>query len=209
MQGPRRAQKQHRVPVVLAQDEVKTVLSLMEGTCRLMTELMYGTGLHVHECVTLRIKDVDFPTRTISVRNSKGSKERTTVLPAQLGSKLQQHLLRVATQHNEDLARGAGLVPMPDALSRNYPSSSSSFAWQCAFPSTTLQPWGDSGRLVRWHTSDATTQRAFKKAVTQLRFTSTPVHIACATPSPPICWQPAPTFGPSSCCWGIAACRPQ
>ncbi|EEG07333.1 integron integrase [Pseudogulbenkiania ferrooxidans 2002] len=167
MQGLRRVQKRHRVPVVLTQDEVKTVLSLMEGTCRLMAELMYGAGLRVHECVTLRIKDVDFSTRTISVRNSKGSKDRTTVLPAQLGSKLQQHLLRVATQHKEDLARGAGLAPMPDALSRKYPSASSSFAWQYAFPSTALRPWGDSGRLVRWHTSDTTIQRAFKKAVAQ------------------------------------------
>ena len=91
-----RVQKRHRVPVVLSRDEVKAVFGMMEGTCRLMAELIYGAGLRVHECVSLRFKDVDLSSHTISVRNSKGSKDRTSVLPAQLCSPLQQHMLRVA-----------------------------------------------------------------------------------------------------------------
>ena len=75
MRGLRRVQKRHWIPVVLTQDEVKTVLSLMEGSCRLTAQLMYGAGLRVHECVTLRVKDVDFTARTLSIRNSKGSKD--------------------------------------------------------------------------------------------------------------------------------------
>ena len=47
---------------------------MMQGTCRLMAELMYGAGLRVHECVTLRVKDVDLASRAISICNSKGSK---------------------------------------------------------------------------------------------------------------------------------------
>ena len=50
---------------------------------------------------------------TVSVRNAKGGRERTTVLPAQLHSPLQKHLLRVAELHKEDLLRGAGLVLRP------------------------------------------------------------------------------------------------
>lgn len=110
-----------------------------------MAELMYGAGLRVHECVTLRVKDVDLSAHTISVRNSKGSKDRTTVLPLQLCSPLQQHLLRVAALHRGDLVRGAGLAPMPDALARKYPSASASWAWQFVFPSSVLRPWGESG----------------------------------------------------------------
>lgn len=167
MTGLKRIQRRHRVPVVLNRDEVKRVLSMMQGTCRLMAELMYGAGLRVHECVTLRVKDVDLATRTISIRNSKGSKDRTTVLPEQLCSPLQQHLLRVAALHKDDRARGAGMAPMPDALARKYPSASTSLAWQFAFPSAALRPWGESGRQVRWHASDSTVQRAFKQAVVQ------------------------------------------
>lgn len=77
MTGLKRVQKRHRVPVVLTREEVKAVLSMMDGTCRLMAELMYGAGLRVHECVSLRIKDIDLSSRVISVRNSKGSKDRT------------------------------------------------------------------------------------------------------------------------------------
>lgn len=115
--------------------------------------------------MSLRIKDVDLASRALSVRNSKGSKDRTTVLPERLITPLQQHLLRVATLHRDDLAKGAGLVPMPDALARKYPSASASLAWQYVFPSATLRQWGTSGRQVRWHTSDSTIQRAFKQAI--------------------------------------------
>jgi site-specific recombinase XerD len=59
MAGLKRVQKRHRVPVLLKRDEVKTVLVRMQGTLRLMAELMYGSGLRVGECVILRVKDID------------------------------------------------------------------------------------------------------------------------------------------------------
>jgi integron integrase len=165
MGGLKRVQARHRVPVVLTVEEVKLTLSLMQGTPRLMAELMYGAGLRVNECVTLRIKDIDSGARVITVRDGKGGKDRTTVLPEQLHSPLQQHLLRVAALHKEDLSKGGGLVPLPCAIARKYPSASTSFSWQFAFPSTVLRPWGDSGRMVRWHTSDSSVQRPFRRAL--------------------------------------------
>lgn len=165
MQGLKRVQRRHRVPAVLTVSEVQQVFAHMEGTTCVMAQLMYGAGLRVHECVSLRVKDVDFTSRTVSVRNSKGSKDRTTVLPEGLAPVLQQHLLRVAALHRDDLARGGGLAPMPNALDRKYPSASQSLTWQYVFPSAKLRPWGNSGRMVRWHTSESTVQRAFKQAV--------------------------------------------
>lgn len=165
MGGLKRVQARHRVPVVLTAEEVKQTLALMQGTPRLMAELMYGAGLRVKECVTLRIKDIDFGARVITVRDGKGGKDRTTVLPEQLHSPLQQHLLRVAALHKEDLSKGGGLVPLPCAIARKYPSASTSFSWQFAFPSTVLRPWGDSGRMARWHTSDSSVQRPFRRAL--------------------------------------------
>lgn len=165
MSGLKRVQHRHRVPVVLTREEVRAVFALMDGTARLMVELLYGAGLRVHECVTLRVKDIDLASRTVTVRNSKGSKDRTTVLPDQLATPMQRHLLRVAALHRDDLASGGGLAPMPDALVRKYPSASASFPWQYAFPSAVLRQWGDGKRRVRWHTSDSTIQRAFKQAV--------------------------------------------
>lgn len=92
----KRVQRRILVPVVLTIEEVRATLRQMTGTPRLMVELIYGAGLRVHECVSLRIKDIDLTAKVVSVRNSKGSKDRTTVLPERLVSPLQQHLLRVA-----------------------------------------------------------------------------------------------------------------
>jgi site-specific recombinase XerD len=127
MSGLKRVQKRHRIPVVLGRDEVKAVFEKMEGTCRLMAELIYGAGLRVHECVSLRFKDVDLTSRVISIRNSKGCKDRTTVLPEQLFSKLQQHMRRVAELHRDGLARGAGLAPLPVPLKKYNPTSYQTF----------------------------------------------------------------------------------
>ena len=44
MRGLRQVQRRHWVPVVLTREEVRRVLTMMEGASRLMAELMYGTG---------------------------------------------------------------------------------------------------------------------------------------------------------------------
>lgn len=160
-----RVQRRDRVPVVLSQEEVKAVLSHLKDSTRLMAELLYGSGLRVGECVTLRVKDVDLSSGVLNIRDGKGGKDRTSLLPERLRSPLQQHLLRVAALHQRDLSRGGGLAPMPDALARKYPSASASLAWQFVFPSSVLRRFGDSERWVRWHTSDSTIQRAFRQAL--------------------------------------------
>lgn len=167
MAGLKRVQRRHRVPVVLSQEEVRQILAQMEGKPRLMAELLYGTGLRVTECVTLRIKDIDLHAGSLTVRAGKGGKDRTTVFPSRLTDKLKAHLLKVAEQHKHDLGHGGGLAPMPSALARKYPAASSSLAWQFVFPSTVLRPWGETGRLARWHISDSTIQRAFRDALKQ------------------------------------------
>ena len=165
MTGIKRVQHRYRVPVVLIQDEVRAVLNQMHGTPKLMAQLLYGAGLRVTECITLRVKDTDFGSTTISARAAKGNKDRTTVLPEQLISPLQQHLIRVASLHNDDVLRGGGFAPLPGGLDRKYPNASKSLAWQYVFPSSVLRPWGDTGRLLRWHASDSTVQRAFREAL--------------------------------------------
>lgn len=49
-----------KVPVVLSRNEVKKVLSQLEGEAWLMASLLYGSGLRLTECLSLRIKDVDY-----------------------------------------------------------------------------------------------------------------------------------------------------
>ena len=164
MSGLNRVQRQ-RIPVVMTATEVSAVLSQMSGTRALMAQLMFGSGLRVEECCTLRVKDIDFGSSVVNVRDGKGGKDRATVLPARLQASLQAHLIQVAKLHADDRNRGAGLAPLPGALERKYPKASESLAWQFVFPSSVCRPWGQSGRLARWHVSPATIQRAFRQAV--------------------------------------------
>jgi len=111
-----RVQRKKSLPVVLAESEVLRVLSAMSGTPRLMAQLLYGAGLRVMECMTLRVKDFDFDRGTIVVRSGKDSKDRVTLLPKFCREALQGHLLRVSELHTRDRLAGAGYAPMPDAL---------------------------------------------------------------------------------------------
>jgi len=155
--------------VVMSQQEVQATFARMHGTTRLMAELIYGTGLRINECMTLRVKDIDFDLRSITVRAGKGNKDRATLLPDALIPQLRNHLTKVAQLHKTDLLQGNGYAPMPNALYRKYPSASQSLLWQFVFPSTQVRPWRDTGKMARWHASPSTLRRAFKQAVGQAR----------------------------------------
>ena len=66
------------LPVVLSQREVNLRLAALAEPARLCASLMYGSGLRVTECVSLRVKDVDLDRREIVVRDGKGNKDRRT-----------------------------------------------------------------------------------------------------------------------------------
>lgn len=82
-----RAKKPARLPTVLTQTEVAAVLGRLDGTAALMLRLLYGTGMRLMECVRLRVKDVDFAMRQITVRDGNGGKDRVTMLPDALARK--------------------------------------------------------------------------------------------------------------------------
>jgi len=108
-----RARRPKHLPVVLTREEVRTVISKLDGTARLMATLLYGSGLRVLECARLRVQDVDFAMNHIVVRDGKGAKDRVTVLPAVSKEPLAKHLSKMKRQHDADLALGAGWVELP------------------------------------------------------------------------------------------------
>ena len=69
-----RARKPKKIPVVFTREEVKKVMLHLHGKCWLMGALMYGSGLRLMECLRLRVKDLDFACRQITVRSGKGQK---------------------------------------------------------------------------------------------------------------------------------------
>ena len=79
-------------PVILSKSEVAEVLNNLEGTHWLIRMLIYGAGLRLSEELQLRIKDIDFTYNQIFVRDSKGVKDRTTMLPHKVAPSLRKHL---------------------------------------------------------------------------------------------------------------------
>src|SRR5262245_60523607 len=129
-----------------------------------MASLMYGSGLRVLECASLRVKDVSFDRGKIRVRDGKGRKDRVTMLPARVRESLRDHLVRVKWQHEADLARGAGSVWLPDALSAKYPRAPWEWAWQWVFPATRTYRDRATGQERRHHLHETVLQRAVKEA---------------------------------------------
>jgi len=161
------AKPQRRLPVVLTPTEVRALLQAMGGTLGLVAGLLYGTGLRLLEALRLRVKDVNLERREIVVRLGKGSKDRITMLPENLVLPLQQHLVRVRTLHDEDLAAGLGRVMLPHALAVKYPNADRSWGWQWVFPSAQMSEDPRSGASRRHHLSESTVQKAVSRAARQ------------------------------------------
>jgi integron integrase len=159
-----RAQRPARLPVVLSRDEVGRLLSQLHGTVWLAASLMYGSGLRLLECLELRVKDVDFDRRELTVRDGKGGKDRRTMLPGAIVDRLRQHLEAVKAQHARDLAAGRGTVALPGALLVKYPGAAREWAWQWVFPATRFYIDHATGERRRHHLHESVVQRVIKEA---------------------------------------------
>ncbi|WP_266159810.1 integron integrase [Dyella silvatica] len=167
MDGLRRVQRLSGLPVVFTVEEVRQVLAALGGLSRLIAELLYGTGLRITECLTLRVKDIDFGAGTIHIRSGKGGKDRTAIPPSRLRTALHEQLIRVARIHKHDLTSGAGHAPLPGGMGHKYPNASRMLCWQFVFPSRITRKCLGSGRTLRWYASESTLQKHFKDALSQ------------------------------------------
>lgn len=160
-----RAKRSTRIPVVLTRQEVILILDQLTDLPWLMASMLYGSGLRVSELHRLRIKDVDFDRRTITVRFGKGGKDRVTCLPESIIFALQQHLRSVRTTHQQDQADGIGTSEIGEALSRKYPNAHQQWGWQYIFPATKPSTDPRSGITKRHHRHQSLLQKEIKKAV--------------------------------------------
>lgn len=161
-----RARRKERLPVVLTRGEVRRVLGQMEGTPRLVAELLYGCGLRLLEALRLRIKDIDFVGNLVIVRQGKGDKDRRTMLPQSVKGQIRAQVEEARRLHQRDLGRGWGSVPLPDALERKKPNAAKEFGWQWLFPATRAWTNPETGTRGRHHLDESVIQRAVKAAVT-------------------------------------------
>jgi integron integrase len=173
-----RARKPRHMPAVMTREEVKAVLSILQGDKWLMASLMYGCGLRLMECLRLRIQDVDFARNEITIREGKGAKDRITMLPQSIEAPLREHLQKVKTVHERDLSEGWGRVEMPYALDRKYPDAAADWRWQWVFPQENRWKNTKTGLEGRHHVHETILQRAVKEAVRKAGIVK---HVGCHT----------------------------
>ena len=163
--GVVRAKDRRRLPVVLSETEIRAVLAHLRGVSLLCATLLYGSGLRLTECLSLRIKDIDFDRSEIMVRGGKGRKDRRVPLPMVVLPDLRQHLRRVREQFQRDLRAGLRGAALPDALGRKFPNADIDWSWQWVFPAG--RSYVEAGTEIRrrHHLHDTALQRAFTTAV--------------------------------------------
>jgi integron integrase len=165
LQGLQRARLPHHLPAVLPRADVARVLEHLEPPFRLMGEILYGSGLRLSECLSLRVKDVDIDRQQLMIRRGKGEHDRAALLPVRVRDALREQLAVVARRHEADLAAGRGEVDLPYALRSKLPYAAKSLGWQYVFPSS--KPCVDpaTGRLVLYHVHETAMQKAIQAAV--------------------------------------------
>jgi integron integrase len=160
----RRAAPRERMPVVLSREECGRLFGALEGTMRLMAELMYGSGLRLMELLRLRVHHLDLARRQIKVAGGKGDKDRVTMLPERLVAPLQAHLERLRAWYAEDRAAQLPGVWLPENVAHKYPKAGDRWNWQWLFPSreTSIDPV--TQRRRRHHVIDSTFQNNIRWA---------------------------------------------
>ena len=159
-----RARRTRRLPVVLTKTEMERLFENISGNNLLMAHTIYGCGLRLAECVSLRIKDIDFEREAGTVRDGKGEKDRETVLPTSLVNGLKTQIKKARTVYDSDRKTNSPGVMLPAALERKFPNAGQEWAWFWVFPSYKHSRDPITGIVRRHHIHHSNLQKAIKAA---------------------------------------------
>jgi integron integrase len=166
-----RAKKSKYIPVVLSRREIDAVLRHLSYPYDLVVKLLYGCGLRLFECVTLRVQNFNFDEGILSIQDGKGKKSRTVPIPQTITPELLEQFETVRKLHETDLKSGYSGAFLDDLLEKKYPKAANDFIWQWFFPQKTLTPVPDKRELRRYHLHETHVQEALYAAVRRARLT--------------------------------------
>lgn len=164
MENLERPKARVRVPVVLSREEVARLLAHVDRRHDLIARLLYGAGLRLLECLSLRIKDIDFDRAVIVVRSGKGNKDRVVMLPAALRDALRAQIAHARSVWAADRAAGRPGVAMPDALQAKFPRAGQTWAWFWLWPAREESVDPRTGVRRRHHQHEDRVGRAIARA---------------------------------------------
>jgi integron integrase len=166
-----------RLPVVMSEVEVRAVLDKLREPDRLAVSLLYGSGLRILECVSLRVKDIDLDRREITVRGGKGDKDRRTPLPDSAVADLRRQLRASYKRWRDDCRSDVRVTGLGGAISRKLSNADREWPWYYVFPATrTLTD--KSGVARRHHLHETKVQKAVRVAAKEAKLCK---RISCHT----------------------------
>ena len=176
--GFKLATKQRQLPIVLSRAEVNLILNQLVDRNKLIIELLYGSGLRVEECLSIRIQDIDVERASLVVRDGKGRKDRQTLLGLSSIARLDAQLQKAFAIHEKDAAQGI-CAAMSPALQKKYPNAYSLPAWAFLFPSSKHCIHPLTGEICRYHLHPTVVRKFLRKATLEAGITTK--RVTCHT----------------------------
>nr|WP_320009857.1 integron integrase [uncultured Desulfobulbus sp.] len=162
--GVVRAKKRPYIPVVLSRAEIDQISDSIAESYLLIVKLLYGCGLRLFECLSLRVNCLNLEEGILTIHDGKGKKDSTVPLPESLHADLRGQLDRAYDQHKKDVAVGYDGVFF-DAYERKSKNAACQFIWQWLFPAYKLTKVKETGEVRRFHIHERHVQRAIRRAV--------------------------------------------
>lgn len=86
--------KTKKLPIVLSRKEIEKIIKEIKNPKhKLLISISYSSGLRVSETISLRVRDINIQELTIHIKNSKGNKDRITILSQNLITELQKLMI--------------------------------------------------------------------------------------------------------------------
>ena len=142
--------KPKKLPVVMSFEETAAMLDQFHGLKRLQSDIMYGCGLRISDCLRLRVKDLDFAGNTIQINDSKGCKNRLLMMPKAIKQTLKNRLDEIRQVYDGDRQLDVAGVWMPTAIDEKAPAWGTSWGWFWLFPASKLS-MDPRANVVRRH----------------------------------------------------------
>lgn len=160
-----RAKRKRYIPVVLSREEIDVILRRLPYPSDLIVKLLYGCGLRLFECLSLRVNNFNFDAGILTIHDGKGLKDRSVPLPESIVSELKAHLKRLNNLHQIDLKAGYSGAFMFDLIEKKYKNCAKEFIWQWFFPAKQLTPVPNTKELRRYHFHESNVSKAIKLAL--------------------------------------------
>lgn len=169
------AKQERNLPTVLSASEVFCILDNLSGRDNLIFSILYGSGLRISECLRLRVKDCNFKEGSLSIRDSKGNKDRKTILSKSIHQELSHEIDKSIELQKLDNKKGIG-PSLPFALNKKYPNAFRQPAWAFVFPSSTICHHPITQILCRHHLHDSVPRKKLKSAVEKAELTTKTIN---------------------------------